>query len=274
LLHQINRREQRMQTVPVSRGTPMSAQNQIWWLRGAAVIATIGLLAASMPIVWVAASAGLGLLSLAAMGILGAAVFQALPWAMQRFENHLLVLRKAQARANPIEQLQNECVRREQRLQSFRRALVTIGGQIESMGQMVEDRAHQDPGHVLERQQRALKRMAQFYDCNLVRLNEAQSALEDFRHQIKQKMFEWDFAQAGQVVMAALRPGELNDLMQDLLTDEALRSVQNRFNTVFAELDVEMRSMDSPAYSLMDGSAMEQMDALTMPATSVVRSSR
>ncbi len=263
-----------MQTVPVSRGTPMSAQNQIWWLRGAAVIATIGLLAASMPIVWVAASAGLGLLSLAAMGILGAAVFQALPWAMQRFENHLLVLRKAQARANPIEQLQNECVRREQRLQSFRRALVTIGGQIESMGQMVEDRAHQDPGHVLERQQRALKRMAQFYDCNLVRLNEAQSALEDFRHQIKQKMFEWDFAQAGQVVMAALRPGELNDLMQDLLTDEALRSVQNRFNTVFAELDVEMRSMDSPAYSLMDGSAMEQMDALTMPATSVVRSSR
>jgi hypothetical protein len=87
-------------------------------------------------------------------------------------------------------------------------------------------------------------------------------------------MFEWDFAQAGHVVMAALRPGELNDLMQDLLTDEALRSVQNRFNTVFAELDVEMRSMDSPAYSLMDGSAMERMDALTMPATSVARSSR
>lgn len=263
-----------MHTVSVSRGAPNSAPNQIWWIRGAAAVVTIGLLAVSMPIVWVAASAGLGLLSLAAMGIFGVAVFQALPWAAQRFENHLLLLRKAQARANPMEQLQNECVRREQRLQSFRRALVTIGGQIESMGQMVEERANQDPGHVLERQQRALKRMAHFYECNLVRLNEAQSALEEFRHQIKQKMFEWEFAQAGQVVMAALHPGELNDLMQDLLTDEALRAVQNRFNTVFAELDVEMRSMDSPAYGLMDGSVMECMDALTVQATSVARSSR
>jgi uncharacterized protein (DUF3084 family) len=227
-----------------------------------------------MPIVWVAVSAGLGLLSLAALGILGFALFQALPWAMQRFENHVLLLRKAQARANPIEQLQNECIRREQRLQSFRRALVTIGGQIESMGQMVADRAHHDPDHVLERQQRALHRMGHFYECNLVRLNEAQSALEDFRHQIKQKMFEWEFAQAGQIVMAALHPGELDDLMQDLLTDEALRSVQNRFNTVFAELDVEMRSMDSPAYSLMDGSVMERMDALTVPANSGARRTR
>ena len=102
-----------------------------------------------MPIVWVAVSAGLGLLSLAALGIIGFALFQALPWAMQRFENHVLLLRKAQARANPIEQLQNGCMRREQRLQSFRRALVTIGGQIESMGQMVEERAHQDPDHGL-----------------------------------------------------------------------------------------------------------------------------
>jgi len=227
-----------------------------------------------MPLVWIAASAGLGLLSLAAMGIFGVAVFQCLPWAMQRYENNLLILRKAQARANPIEQLQNECMRREQRLQSFRRALVNIGGQIESMEQMVQERAHQDPDHVLERQQRALQRMGHFYECNLVRLNEAQSALEGFRHQIKQKMFEWEFAQAGQVVMAALHPGELDDLMQDLLTDEALRSVQHRFNTVFTELDVEMRSMDSPAYSLIDASAMDRMDALTVPANSVTRRTR
>jgi hypothetical protein len=53
-----------------------------------------------------------------------------------------------------------------------------------------------------------------------------------------------------------------------------LRSVQNRFNTVFAELDVEMRSMDSPAYSLMDGSVMERMDALTVPANSGARRTR
>jgi hypothetical protein len=260
-----------MPTVPVSRSAPTAEHGRIWWIRGFATVATIGLLSASLPFIWAASFAGLGLLSLAALGIFGVAIFQAMPWALQYFENQLLLQRKSQARTNPIEQLQNECLRKEKRLQSYRRALVTIGGQIESMGQMVDARTHQDPAHVLERQQRALKRMAHFYECNLVRLNEAQSALEDFRHQIKQKMFEWDFAQAGQVVMAALHPGELNDLMQDLLTDEALRSVQNRFNTVFAELDVEMRSMDSPAYNLLDGSGMERLDALTVPATAVGR---
>jgi hypothetical protein len=260
-----------MRNVPVARHIGISQQNRVLWIRGAAAFATIALLFAAMPIIWAAVAAGVGLLALAAIAIVGVAAFQALPLAMQTYENRLLQRRKAQARANPIEQLQNECMRREQRLQSFRRALVTIGGQIESMRQMVAERSHQDPEHVLERQQRALSRMAHFYECNLVRLNEAQSALEAFRHQIKQKMFEWEFAQAGQVVMAALHPGELNDLMQDLLTDEALRSVQNRFNTVFAELDVEMRSMDSPAYSLMDAPTMEHMDALTVTTTAPAR---
>lgn len=255
----------------VSKGDPLNEKKVIWLVRGAGALAAIGLLAASMPLVWTAVSAGLGLLSLAAMATFGLAAFQALPLGMQRLENHLLKLRKAEARANPIEQLQNECMRREQRLLTFRQALVTIGGQIENMEQMVSERAHLDPGHVLDRQQRALKRMAHFYECNLVRLNDAQSAMQDFRHQIKQKMFEWEFAQAGQVVMSALRPGELDDLMQDLLTDEALQSVQNRFNTVFAELDVDMRSMNSPALGLLERAGLEQLDPMSVQVTMQTR---
>jgi hypothetical protein len=251
---------------------PLSGQ--IWTVRIAAIAATVGLLALSAPIIWSAVSSGLGLLALTLMAVLGMAVFQALPLAMQMWENKLLQLRKAEAQANPIEQLQNDCLRREERLQSFRRALVTIGGQIQSMKQMVAERSHSDPGHVLDRQQQALKRMAHFYECNLVRLEEAHDALKEFRHQVKQKMFEWEFAKAGQQVMAALNPNELNDLMQDLLTDEALRSVQNRFNTVFAELDVEMRSMDSPAQRLMDEAAFDPMDALTLPKMTTPRRNR
>jgi hypothetical protein len=51
-----------------------------------------------------------------------------------------------------------------------------------------------------------------------------------------------------------------------LLTDEALRSVQLRFNTVFAELDVEMRSMDSPARTLVDGDRLGRIEALDLPS--------
>ena len=101
-----------------------------------------------------------------------------------------------------------------------------------------------------------------FHACNLRRLDEAQSALEAFRHKVKQKVFEWEFAQAGQAVIAALNPSELEDLMHDLLTDEALRGVQDRFNAVFAELDVEMRAIDAPTRGLLADAGLEQLDAL------------
>jgi hypothetical protein len=218
-----------------------------------------------VPLIWAAVSASLGLAALAGVALVGVAAFQALPLGLQKLENRILAARQAEAQANPVEQLQNDCLRGEQRLLSFRRALVRIGAKIESMTQMVQERAQQDPGHVLDRQLQAIQRMRHFYECNLVRLNEAQSALEAFRHQVKQKMFEWEFAQAGQVVMSALNPGELEDLVQDLLTDTALRSVQERFNTVFAELDVEMRSIQAPTHGLLDSSTLERFGALHLP---------
>jgi hypothetical protein len=143
--------------------------------------------------------------------------------------------------------------------------LVTIGGKIESMKEMVAERQHAAPDHVLSKQRQAIQRMEHFYGANLHRLDQAHAALEAFQHQVKQKMFEWEFAQAGQIVMNALNPSELTDLVQGLLTDEALRSVQDRFNTVFAELDVEMRSMNAPTHDLMSANGLERLDALTLP---------
>jgi hypothetical protein len=245
------------------RGTSTVTSGRVSVVRIAAVAGTVGLLAVSAPIIWTAVSAGIGLAALAAMALGGAAIFQLLPYALQRLENRILRLRKAEAQANPIEQLQNDCLRREQRLQSFRRALVTIGGQIESMTEMVEERRHLDPGMCWIGSS-ALQRMSHFYACNLRRLDEAQSA-RAFRHKVKQKVFEWEFAQAGQAVIAALNPSELEDLMQDLLTDEALRGVQDRFNAVFAELDVEMRAIDAPTRGLLADAGLEQLDALVLP---------
>ena len=245
---------------------PIPAQQvhdfKLWALRGGAMFGTLVLLALSDPLVWAAVSTGAGLAALAGMAAVGFAAFQALPLALQKLENRLLQLRKAEARANPIEQLQNDCLRREERLQSFRQALVTIGGQIENMSQMIQERRHLDPEHVLDRQERALRRMQQFYQANIRRLEEAHAALQAFRHQVKQKMFEWEFAQAGQVVMEALNPSEMQDLMQGLLTDEALTEVQSRFNRVFAELDVELSSMDSPTRDYLASNRFDPMDAL------------
>lgn len=244
--------------------TPRISIPPTWWVRGLAVAALLGFLAFAAPVIALAASAGVGLATLGLMGLAGFVAVQCIPLGMQKLENRLLQLRKSEARTNPIEQLQNDCLRREERLQSFRRALVTIGGQIESMREMVQERKDKAPYHVLDKQERAIERMDQFYRANITRLDEAQQALEAFRTQVKQKVFEWEFAQAGQVVMAALNPSEMQDLMQDLLSDEALRSVQNRFNMVFAELDVDLHSINAPTRNFLTDSEAEPLEALSV----------
>lgn len=234
-------------------------------LRAAAVAMVLAALALAAPLVWSAVSAGVGLFALAAIGVVGTAAFQTLPYLMQRLENRLLRLRKEEARRNPMEQLDNDCLRREQRLLSFRKALVTIAAQIESMRQMLDHRRQVDPEQVLDRQQRALERMAEFHALNVRRLGEALAALDDFRWTVAQKRFEWEFALGAEVIWESLNPSKAEELLQDLLSDEALRVVQSRFNAVFAELDIEMRSVEGPSRRLLDESQLDRLDALRLP---------
>jgi hypothetical protein len=231
----------------------------------------ISTLALAAPLVWTAVSAGLGLLTLAGIGAIGTAAFQALPYLLQRLENRLLRLRKEEARRNPMEQLDNDCVRREQRLLSFRNALVTIGAQIESMREMLDNRRQLDAAQVLDRQERALGRMVEFHALNVRRLSEAQAALDDFRRTVAQKRFEWEFALGAEVIWESLNPSKADELLQDLLSDEALRAVQSRFNAVFAELDIEMRSVAGPVRRLLDESQLGRLDALHLPGAIVSR---
>jgi hypothetical protein len=222
-------------------------------------------LALLSPLLWAAASGGLGLLALGALLLAGFACMQALPLLGQKLENWLLALRKAEARANPIEQLQMEMLRRAGRLTAFRKALVTVGGQIETIKQMLAERHHKDPSHVLEPQQRALLRLQQFHSLNLNRLNQAHAALEDFRAMVERKNSEWTIAMAIDETAQLMDPNAAEHLMQDLLTDSALRSVQDRFNTVFAELDIQMSSVGAPTSALLNEDGLERMEVLSPP---------
>jgi hypothetical protein len=256
-----------MDIVALFRKGGMARVQQVLAIRFAAIACVVAALALSAPIIWSAASAGAGLVALAIMAVAGTAVFQSIPLAMQVIETFVLKFRKRVAAANPVEQLQHECIRREQRLAAFRNALGTIGGQIETLGQMIEERRHADPAHVLDRQSRALDRMTRFHAANVERLDEAQLALQTFRHHVQQKIFEWEFARSGEAVLAALNPGEFENLVQDLLTDSALQSVQKRFNTVFSELDIQMRAIGSPTRRLLDAESRVGFDALGLART-------
>ena len=254
-----------MQTYPAQ--TRLTAQQKVWALRGLAVGAMVALLAITAPFVWAAASAGAGMGVLAAMAAVGVATLQAVPLALQKLENRLLTARKAEARRNPIEQLQNEVLRRSARLSSFRKALVLVGAQIESISQMVAERRHRDPEHFLHRQERALQRLQQFQTVNLQRLGQAQVALEEFRFTVERKESEWRIAIAIGEANDLVDPTATDNLMQDLLADTALRAVQDRFNSVFAELDMQMISRDGPTRSLLEPHSLDHMDALNLPSS-------
>lgn len=261
-----------MQTESISQKLELTANERVWWLRAGGVVATVVLVALSAPLIWSAVSAGVGLLALAVIGAVGVAANMALPLGMQRLENRLLRLRKAEAQRNPIEQLQNEVMRRAERLVTFRNALVKVGGQIESIQQMIEEGQEKFSGPVLARQARALERLKDFHSLNIARLNQAQSALQDFKNTVQQKQAEWQIALAIDDATRALDPNAAETLIQDLLADTALRTVQDRFNNVFAELDVQLNSMDAPTRDFLDRGSRTRMEALTLPTQVVSRS--
>lgn len=260
--------------VPIPTARPQGPQRQLPWLRGLGALGAVLALAVFAPVVWLAAAGGAGLVALGLLLALAFAAIQALPLAGQKLENRLLAARKAEARRNPIEQLQGELLRRADRLKVFRRALVTVGGQIESIGQMIAERRDRDPANVREQQQRALRRLQQFQETNLRRLSNAEQALSEFRSTIERKESEWRIALAIEEATAALDPAAAEGLLQDLLADTALRSVQERFNAVFAELDVQMCSVDAPTRQLLDDTGWQRMEALDLgsPAGESLRS--
>ncbi len=250
----------------MNQSQPAAHLKHIPLVRVAAVVVGVLALALFAPIVWLAATGGLGLLVLGAVLATGFAVFQALPLLGQKLENRLLTARKAEARRNPIEQLQNDIVRRAERLRAFGKALAIVGGKIESIAQMVAEHHQRDPHHVLDQQQRALHRLQQFYTLNLARLGQAKAALDDFSLTVKRKESEWTIALAIGDANDMLDPGASDNLLQGLLTDTALRTVQDRFNSVFAELDVQMSSMDGPTRAMLDARSLDPMEALNLPA--------
>ncbi len=241
----------------------------ITWLRLAAIASGVVLLAVFAPAIWLAVAGGMGLVVIGLILALGYAAAQALPWLGQVLENRLLAARKAEARRNPIEQLQNELLRRADRLRSFREALVVVGGQVETISQMLAQRRHRDPQHELDRQEKALARLQQFHALNITRLQQAQAALDDFRAAIERKESEWRIALAIDEASALLDPRAAEAMMQDLLADTALSAVQERFNSVFAELDVQMSSVDGPTRQLLAPDSLSRMDALQLPAVPV-----
>lgn len=216
--------------------------NQNIYRAGVAVAAVI-LLAIVAPVIWAAASAGIGLIALGIIGLVGFGVIQALPYFAQKVENTVLKLRKAEARGNPIEQLQNFLRQKAQQVAEFRAAVATIGGQIKNLKDMVDQRKRERPNYDATAQEKSIAAMQDAHNVLKQKYVNAENALAELKLVIQDKEFEWKFSQAGQQAMKTLNATSGKELMEAMLADEAFSSVTENFNKVFAELEMEAQHL-------------------------------
>lgn len=213
--------------------------------RAGVVIGTVALLALVAPIIWAAASAGVGLIALGAIGIVGFGLIQMLPYFGQKIENTVLKLRKAEARGNPIEQLQNFMRQKAQQVADFKAAVATIGGQIKNLQSMVDQRKRERPNYDATAQEKSIQAMTDAYNALKQKYVNAENALGELKVVIQDKEFEWKFSQAGQQAMQNLNATSGKELMEAMLADEAFSSVTENFNKVFADLEMEAQHLTS-----------------------------
>ncbi|MDQ1829954.1 hypothetical protein [Massilia scottii] len=250
---------------------PVIEQQRIWAVRIAAGVAGTSVLAVLAPIIWGAVSAGLGLIALALIGAVSVALFQALPLLGQKLENRLLAVRKAEARANPIEQLQNFLLQKRQRVVAFKKAVVSIGAQIKSMSDMIEERKRQKPGYDASRQENAVKAMKEAHVLLVVKYKNAELALVQLSEVVEDKKFEWRFGQAGQAAIQNLNATSGQELLNQMLADEAFDSVRDNFNQVFSELEMEAEKLSSAKELSFDDGMSIDLSSIGIGSTEKVR---
>lgn len=207
------------------------------------VVAAVAVMALIAPVIWAAASAGIGLIALGVIGLVGFGAIQMLPYFGQKIENTVLKLRKAEARGNPIEQLQNFLRQKAQQVADFKAAVATINGQIKNLQAMVDQRKRERPNYDATAQEKSIAAMKDAYDALKQKYINAENALVQLREVIQDKEFEWKFSQAGQQAMQNLNATSGKELMEAMLADEAFSSVTENFNKVFADLEMEAQHL-------------------------------
>ncbi len=223
----------------------MKQKTSVSWLRAGTVIAGVGGLWLLSQIIWAAASAAAGVAVIGVIGIVGIGVFQALPMLAQKWENWLLGVRKDEARKNPIEQAENDFMRRSAQVESFKQAMENIGAQVTRLKNRLDKTRREKPAYDLTEQIASYDKMQLYYNNRLQRLQLAVKAREDFKNKIDEAKTKWAFQQDANETIRAMNATDQEAKINEILTEVAFDSVQKEFDTIFAKLDVDAAEMSA-----------------------------
>lgn len=240
------------------------ADTQIMVKRGLVIAGTVAAAVVAVPMIIAIAH---GIFAVACIGILGGAGYvakQRIPhWIikgenrvkelMQQEANRHIAALKAEAKQNPIEQAENDYIRRSQQYQQFKAALENIGGQVNKFKSMIDNQEHlnqdrkaqgKDPIDMTQ-EKAALAKMSEFYENRKLRLIDARDKLVKFKDKIDEAKTRWEFQKAANTAINAMNATDKDNTLKTMLTEVAFDSVQQEFDQVFARLDVDAVELSS-----------------------------
>jgi hypothetical protein len=203
------------------------------------VVATIAVIGLAAPIIGLAVAGGAGLMLLGVFAIVGIGVVQALPLLGQKWENKLLQLRKAEARQNPEEELDKRVMYKKEQLKKAQEALSVIAGYVRGLSRMIVKEEKEDPDHDVSHLHKTLESMQGFVFSRVEKMKLATEKLAEFDKAVKRWKFEHRFAQQGKVALDSIKNMDGADTIGELLTSEAIQSIEEKFDSVFGEMDIE-----------------------------------
>lgn len=245
---------------------------KVWAVRAVAGLCGVAVLALLAPVIWGAVSGGLGLLALAGLGMLGVGLFQAVPLLGQKLENRLLAARKAEARANPIEQLQHFLLQKRRQVNEFKAAVVGIATQIAGMGEMIAERKRKKPQYDASKQEAALRAMQDAHKALVRKYQSAEASLEELSDVIEDRQFEYKFGQAGKLAIDSMSASGSQGLIDQMLADEAFDSVRDNFHQVFAELELEAARLSTAKQLAFEEGMHIDLSSINLATPAHVRS--
>lgn len=213
-------------------------------------------LALVVPIVWAAVTAGVGLAALAALLVGAGVAWRWIPNLFLRVENrvreanqremnrHLAAL-KADARKNPIEQLQNFLQLKAKQLSSYESFVAQVGAQVRSIGDMLFVRKRERPNRDYTKKDEAFAAMQRAYQFHLGKAEAGRKALVALKEAVEDAQFDYQFGQVGQAAMRHMQALEGQDLLNEMLAAESFASVRDNFNQVFSEIEVQIGTINS-----------------------------
>jgi hypothetical protein len=226
-------------------------------------LGAIGLLWLVSQFIWAAVSGAMGMVALGTVAIIGIGLFQALPLLGQKWENWLLKRRKAEARANPMEQLQNFLIAKTRQVAAFKDAVSGIGTEVKNLDQMLDERRKK--GKDVSRKEEALGAMRKAH-ADYIRVYEAaEHALVELTETIDDAQFDYKFAQKGQATMQAMNAMGGQDLLNSMLAGEAFDSIRNNFNSVFSELEMVAAKLNTQKQLDFGGGVTIDVSAIQIP---------